>query len=47
MSIARKRKNEAFTSSDFFDLDRLDARFRKISEFMSLKKFSNFSDVKQ
>jgi hypothetical protein len=47
MSTARKWKDEALTSSDLFDLDCLDARFRKISKFTNLKRFSNFSNVKQ
>jgi hypothetical protein len=47
MLTARKRKNDALTSSDFFDFDRLNARFCKISKFTSLKKFVNFSNVKQ
>jgi hypothetical protein len=47
MSIVRKRKNDAFISSDLFDLDRLNARFRKISKFTKLKRFINFSNVKQ
>jgi hypothetical protein len=47
MSIVRKRKNDALISFDFFDFDRLNARFRKISKFTNLKKFINFSNVKQ
>jgi hypothetical protein len=47
MSTARKRKNDAFISFNLFHLDRLNARFRKISKFTSLKKFVNFSNVKQ
>jgi hypothetical protein len=47
MSTARKRKNDAFISFDFFDFDRLNARFRKISKFTRLKRFINFSNVKQ
>ncbi len=47
MSTARKRKDDAFTSSNLFDFDRLNARFRKISKFTNLKKFTNFSSVKQ
>jgi hypothetical protein len=47
MSTARKRKDDAFISFDFFDFDRLNARFRKISNFTSLKRFINFSSVKQ
>jgi hypothetical protein len=47
ISTVRKRKDDAFTSSDLFDLDRLNARFRKISMFTNLKRFINFSSVKQ
>jgi hypothetical protein len=47
MSIARERKNDAFISFNFFDFDRLNARFRKIAKFTSLKKFINFSNIKQ
>jgi hypothetical protein len=47
MSITRKRKNDALILFDLFDFDRLNARFRKISKFTKLKKFINFSNVKQ
>jgi hypothetical protein len=47
MSISRKRKNVLVTTQNLSRLNRLNARFKKISSFTSLRIFIRFFDVKQ
>jgi hypothetical protein len=47
MLASRKRKNVNVTTKDLSKLNRLNARFKKISTFTNLKIFNRFFDVKQ
>jgi hypothetical protein len=47
MSTQRKRKDVLVTTQNLSKLNRLNARFKKISSFTSLKIFIRFFDVKQ
>jgi hypothetical protein len=47
MSISRKRKDVLVTTQNLSKLNRLNARFKKISSFTSLRIFIRFFDVKQ
>jgi hypothetical protein len=47
MSIQKKRKNVFVTTQNLSKLNRLNARFKKISSFTNLKIFIRFFDVRQ
>ncbi len=47
MSISSKRKNVFITTQNLSKLNRLNARFKKISSFKNLKIFTRFFNVKQ
>ncbi len=47
MWIRRRRREQTIRVIDLFDLDKLNARFRKIFSFIDLKIFQKFSEIKQ
>ncbi len=47
MSIRRRRREQTIRMIDLSDLDKLNARFRKISSFIDLKIFQKFFEIKQ
>jgi hypothetical protein len=47
MSIKQRRREQTIRVIDLSNLDKLNARFRKISSFIDLKIFQKFFDIKQ